>query len=68
VDIATNVHQGGIGIGALAGPTLGQMGDALELMGGRKQFAPFALHAMPANALYSGLVKGGVENEKFMAD
>ncbi len=68
MDIATNVHQGGIGIGALAGPTLGQMGDALELMGGRKQFAPFALHAMPANALYSGLVKGGVENEKFMAD
>lgn len=68
LDVATDVQRGGVGIGALAGPTLGQMGDALELMGGHKQFAPFTLHAMPANALYSGIVKGGAQADPMFAD
>lgn len=68
IDVATDVQRGGLGIGALAGPTLGQMGDVLELMGGHKQFGPFALHAMPANALYSGIVKNGSQPDPMMAD
>lgn len=54
VDAYTDMQRGGTGVGALAGPTLEQMGDALQVMGGHKQFGPFALRAMPANALYSG--------------
>ena len=68
IDVATDVQRGGLGIGALAGPTLGQMGDVLELMGGHKQFGPVALHAMPANALYSGIVKNGSQPDPMMAD
>ena len=44
------------GIGALAGPTIQQLGDAVGVLGGRAQFAPFALHSLPANALYTGFI------------
>ena len=54
VDAYTDMQRGGTGVGALAGPTLEQMGDALQVLGGHKQFESFALRAMPANALYSG--------------
>jgi hypothetical protein len=54
VDAYVDVQRGGTGVGALAGPTLEQMGDALQVLGGHKQFESFALRAMPANALYSG--------------
>lgn len=54
VDAYTDVQRGGTGVGALAGPTLEQLGDAMQVLGGNKQFESFALRAMPANALYSG--------------
>ncbi len=54
VDAYTDVQRGGTGVGALAGPTLEQLGDAVQVLGGNKQFESFALRAMPANALYSG--------------
>ncbi len=44
------------GIGALAGPTIQQLADAVGVLGGRAQFGPFALHSLPANALYTGFV------------
>jgi hypothetical protein len=55
IDAATNIHRGGIGVGALAGPTLEQLGDAASVIGGHKQFAPFALNAMPANSLLDAM-------------
>lgn len=41
------------GIGSLAGPTLEQLGGAVQVLGGKAQFAPFLIKSMPANALYS---------------
>lgn len=58
-DAYTDVQRGGTGVGALVGPTFEQMGDALQVMGGHKQFGSFALRAMPANALYSGYLDEG---------
>jgi hypothetical protein len=43
--------------GQLAGPTLEQLADGVQAIGGREQFAPFALKSLPANALYSEAVK-----------
>lgn len=57
-DVGTNVHRGGVGIGALSGPTLGQLGDAVSVADGRQGPGTFALHAMPANAHYAGVVRG----------
>lgn len=59
LDIAKDIHRGGIGIGALTGPTIEQFGDAVQLMGGHKQFGPMLLNAMPANALYAHAFGGG---------
>lgn len=52
VDALTDLRQGGTGIGALVGPTVEQFGDAVQMLGGRKQFGPMVLDALPANALY----------------
>jgi hypothetical protein len=54
-DVWSDVQRGGVGIGALAGPTIDQISDAVQATGGNKEFAPFVLDAMPANALYSNL-------------
>ena len=59
LDVAEDVGRGGSGFGALAGPTLEQLADAVQLMGGRKQFGPMLLDAMPANALYKESLGGG---------
>ena len=64
-DVINDVHRGGIGIGALAGPSLEQLGDAVEAIGGHKQFSNFALHAMPANALYAESVGHGQADPNF---
>jgi hypothetical protein len=68
IDVATDIHRGGVGLGAVTGPTIGQLTDVVELTGGHKQFAPVALHALPANALYGGLVKGGAKADPMFAD
>lgn len=51
-DVATNVHRGGTGLGAVVGPTIEQLGDAAETVGGSQQFKTFALNALPANQLF----------------
>ena len=50
--------------GALTGPTLEQITDAVSVMGGRESLRSFALHAMPANALYATWAKSG-KNDTF---
>lgn len=52
VDVLTDLRQGGTGIGALSGPTIEQLGGAIQALGGRKQFGPMLLDSLPANALY----------------
>jgi hypothetical protein len=51
-DMAKDIHRGGTGVGTLAGPTLEQFSDTVQLLGGHKQFGNFVLNALPANALY----------------
>jgi hypothetical protein len=52
VDAAKDVYRGGLGVGALVGPTIEQLGEAARTVGGAEQFKTFALNAMPANALF----------------
>ncbi len=54
-DIISDVQHGGVGVGALIGPTIEQLADGVQAVGGKKEFAPFALESMPANALYKDL-------------
>lgn len=61
LDAAEDLQRGGIGAGALVGPTVEQFVDAIRVMGGRKQFGPVLLDAMPANALYKEVAKSGPE-------
>lgn len=58
LDVAEDVGRGGTGFGALSGPTLEQLADAVQLLGGNKQFGPMLLDAMPANALYKESLGG----------
>lgn len=57
IDFLKDVHQGGIGVGALVGPTAEQIADIAMTLAGRHQFKTTAIHAMPANSLYSWLFK-----------
>lgn len=59
LDMVKDVREGGIGVGALVGPTIEQFSDAVQLLGGHKQFGPMVLNALPANALY----KNALNNE-----
>lgn len=52
IDAAKDLHRGGMGIGTLAGPTVEQLGEAVQTVAGPEQFKTFALNAMPANALF----------------
>lgn len=67
-DAIGNVERGGYGVGALVGPTIEQLGDAIKVMGGREQFKHFALHSMPANALYASAVAGGGQPDPTFAE
>ena len=40
------------GFGALVGPTIQQLTQAVRVAHGKAQFEPFAINAMPANDLY----------------
>lgn len=51
LDAAKDLHRGGLGVGALVGPTAEQLGEAVNTVAGTEQFKTFALHAMPANTL-----------------
>jgi hypothetical protein len=57
-DAYADMQRGGTGVGALTGPTIEQMGDALQVLGGREQFGRQLIRALPANALYSSALKG----------
>ena len=57
IDFLKDVHQGGIGVGALVGPTAEQIADIAMTLAGRHQFKTTAIHAMPANSLYAWMFK-----------
>lgn len=52
LDIGKDISHGNTGLFALAGPTLEQLRDGVETLGGHKQFGGTVIDAMPANALY----------------
>lgn len=58
IDALKDVQRGGSGVGALAGPTVEQLLDAVRVIGGDAHFGSFALKSMPANALYAGAFDG----------
>lgn len=62
-----DIRHGGTGIGALGGPTLDQLTDAVSVLGGRREFGGFALRSMPANSLYRGYV-GPADEMEFEGD
>lgn len=64
-DMLSDVTKGGIGVGALAGPTIEQLTDAVRVAGGRESMGHFALKSMPANALYAGALGGPATDPKF---
>ena len=69
VDIAKNVHRGGSGVFALAGPTIEQLRDGVETLGGQKQFGTMAIDALPANALFKPALRAsGVSSAEVKAD
>lgn len=51
IDTVKDIHRGGLGIGALTGPALEQVGHAASVVGGPEQFSTFAMNALPANQL-----------------
>lgn len=64
-----DVKNGGTGIGALGGPAIDQIADAVSLLGGHRTFESFALRSMPANALYRGYAEtGGATELEFDGD
>ena len=65
IDVASDIHHGGMGLGMLAGPTLGQFGEAAQVLGGREQFKGFAVKSLPANALYATALKADASDPKF---
>jgi hypothetical protein len=56
-DVYNDRLHGGTGFGALAGPTINQLGEAVSTVGGKEQFKTLAMHSLPANALFSGSVR-----------
>lgn len=50
------------GLGALTGPTIEQLSDAVGVVSGREAFGSFALNAMPAHALYGAAFDGATES------
>ncbi len=55
IDIAKDVHRGGVGLGAVAGPTLEQLGDAVSVVAGPQQFETFAMNSLPANQVFDAV-------------
>jgi len=52
-DIIKDIRQGGAGINAVLGPTFEQGLEGLKTLAGHEMFKTFAMHSLPANALYS---------------
>ncbi|MGV2482208.1 UNVERIFIED_CONTAM: hypothetical protein IGO34_36020, partial [Salmonella enterica subsp. enterica serovar Weltevreden] len=62
-DVLGDIKHGGTGIGALAGPTVQQLTDAVGLIGGREEFGHFVLRSMPANSLYRNYFTDGRDGD-----
>lgn len=67
-DVGQDVHRGGIGIGALSGPAIGQLVDAVKVVGGAEKGSTFTMHALPANALYAHALKGAPKPDPMFAE
>ena len=67
-DAMNDIREGGTGVGRLLGPTIEQLADVAMVAGGRKQFEPVALHAMPANAMYSNWIDPATRGREVVAD
>ena len=69
LDVAKDLHRGGMGLGALAGPTIEQFGDVVSTLGGHKQFGNTVIDAMPANTFVKGWFnKGESKADPMMPD
>ena len=58
VDFITDIQRGGVGFTSLLGPSIEQMVDGVQVLGGSKQFKPVVMHSLPANTLYSHMFDG----------
>ncbi len=65
IDVMKNVQEGGSGIGALTGPTAEQLGESLQVLGGRENFRNFAIKSLPANALYASALHAPATDPQF---
>lgn len=54
--------------GSLAGPTLGQLGEAIQVGGGNKQFKSLFIRSLPANAVYAPTLKAEGGESSRLAD
>lgn len=68
VDAVGDIREGGSGLGTLVGPTIEQFIESIKTAGGSERFGTMALHAMPANALYSHAFQGGGQPDPKFAD
>jgi hypothetical protein len=68
IDAIRAVHRGESLSALQLGPTVEQLGDAVQTVGGHEQFGTFIMHAAPANSLYSGLMKGASKADTPYAD
>jgi hypothetical protein len=59
IDAFKDLHRGGYGVGSLGGPTIDQLGDVMQTVGGQKQFSNTAIDSMPANPLFKGWMHTG---------
>lgn len=58
VDVIKDIRRGNTGAFALTGPTIEQLRDGVETLGGHKQFGNTVIEALPANALYKHSLGG----------
>jgi hypothetical protein len=68
LDVATDIHHGGIGVGALTGPTIEQLVDGLQTLSGKKPAGSTVMDALPANALYKESIGGGSDGGPMFSD
>jgi len=57
-DVISDTGRGGSGIGELTGPTIEQFTEVLGSFGGHRSLGSTVIDALPANALYKGLIGG----------
>ncbi len=68
LDVAKDIHRGNTGLFALSGPSIEQVRDGVETVGGHKQFGHTAIDAMPANSLYKHYLGAPTTEDAKFAD